>query len=48
MFVNHANGYLEEKNGNKDIIFDHSVNENKTLLKNTQMFEMELQTKSKQ
>ena len=48
LFVNHANGYLEEKNGNKDIIFDQSVNENKTLLKNTQMFEMELQTKSKQ
>ena len=33
MFVNHANGYLDEKNGNKDIIFDDSANENKTLLK---------------
>ena len=33
LFVNHANGYLDEKNGNKDIIFDDSANENKTLLK---------------
>ena len=33
LLVNHANG--EEKNGNKDLIFDDSVNENKGLLKNT-------------
>ena len=31
--VNHANGYIEEKNGNKYLIFDDSVNENKELLK---------------
>ena len=33
LFVNHANGYLEEKNGNKYLIFNDSVNENKWLLK---------------
>ena len=38
MLVNHANGYIEcnsveEKNGNKYLIFDHSVNENKKVLK---------------
>ena len=48
MFVNHARGYIEEKNGNKYLIFDDYVNENKGLLKNTQMFGMELKTKSKQ
>ena len=37
-----------KKNGSKYLIFDDSVNENKTLLKNTQMFEMDLKTKSKQ
>ena len=37
-----------KKNGSKYLIFDDSVNENKTLLKNTQMFAMELKTKSKQ
>ena len=31
--VNHASGYIEEKNGNKYLIFDDSVNENKGLLK---------------
>ena len=31
LLVNHANG--EEKNGNKDLIFDDSVNENKGSLK---------------
>ena len=30
---NHANKYIEEKNGNKYLIFDDSVNENKELLK---------------
>ena len=33
LLVNHANGYIEEKNGNKYLIFDDSVNENKKLLK---------------
>ena len=44
--VNHASGYTEEKNGNKYLIFDDSVNENKELLKNMRMFGMELKTKS--
>ena len=49
LLVNHASGYIEEKNGNKYLIFDDSVNENKELLKkNMQMFGMELKTKSKQ
>ena len=33
LIVNYANGYIEEKNGNKYLIFDYSVNENKELLK---------------
>ena len=33
MHVYHANGYIEEKNGNKYLILDDSVNENKGLLK---------------
>ena len=32
LLVNHANGYIEEKNGNKYLIFD-STDENKDLLK---------------
>ena len=48
LLVNHASGYTEEKNGNKHLIFDNSVNENKALLKNTQMFRTELKAKSKQ
>ena len=44
--VNHANGYIEEKNENKYLIFD-SVDDNKDLLKNTKMFGMELKTKLK-
>ena len=31
--INHASGYIKEKNGNKYLIFDDSVNENKALLK---------------
>ena len=31
--VNHANGYIEQKNRNKYLIFDDSVDENKELLK---------------
>ena len=48
LLVNHASEYIEEKNGNKYLIFDDSVNENKVLVKNMQMFGMELNTKSKQ
>ena len=48
LLANHASGYIEEKNGNKYLIFDDSVNENKGLLKNTQMFGMELKMKPKQ
>ena len=33
LLVNHASGYIEEKNQNKYLIFDDSVNENKELLK---------------
>ena len=33
LLVNHASGYIEEKNGNKYLIFDDSVNENKGFLK---------------
>ena len=40
LLVNHANGYIEEKNVNKYLIFD-SADENKELLKNAMMFGME-------
>ena len=33
LLVEYASGYIEEKNGNKYLIFDDSVNENKELLK---------------
>ena len=33
MLVNHANGYIETKNGNKYLIFDDSANKSKGLLK---------------
>ena len=39
--IDHASGYIEEKNGNKYLIFG-SVDENKEVLKNTQMFGVEL------
>ena len=42
--IGHASGYIEEKNGNKYLIFD-SVDQNKEVLKNMQMFGMELKTK---
>ena len=32
LLVNHASGYIKEQNGNKYLIFDDSVNENKALL----------------
>ena len=44
--VDHVNGYIEEKEANKYLVFD-STDENKELLKNTMMFLMELETKSK-
>ena len=34
LLINHASGYIKEKNGNKYLIFDDFVNENKELLKN--------------
>ena len=33
LLVNHTSGYIKEKNGNKYLVFDDSVNENKALLK---------------
>ena len=33
LLVNYASGYIEEKNGNKYLIFDDSANQNKGLLK---------------
>ena len=45
LHVNHASGCIEQKNGNKYLIFDNSANENKELLKNVMMFGMELKTK---
>ena len=33
MRVNHAKGYIEEKNGNAYLMFDDSVDENNGLLK---------------
>ena len=42
LLVNHVSGYIKEKNGNKYLLFDDSVNENKATLKNTQMFGMKL------
>ena len=41
--INHASGYVEKKNWNNYLVFD-SVNEKKEVLKNTQMFGMELKT----
>ena len=38
LLVNHANGNIEVKNGNKYLIFDDSVNENKRLLKKYEDF----------
>ena len=45
MLVNDASGFIEEKNENRYLIFD-ATDENKDLLKNIQMFEAELKTKS--
>ena len=46
MLINHSNGYIEEKGVNKYLMFD-SIDENKELLKNTMMFLIELEIKSK-
>ena len=46
LLINHANGYIEEKEVNKYLIFD-SWDENKEFLKNTMMSGMELGIKSK-
>ena len=46
LIANYANGYIEEKDANKYLIFD-SADENKELLKNIMMFGMELGTKSR-
>ena len=43
--INHVNRYIEEKNGNKYLIFDDSVDENKEVLKKMQMFGMEFKKK---
>ena len=42
--INRASGYIEEQNKNKYLIFN-SADESKEVLKNTQMFGMELKTK---
>ena len=44
--IDHVNGYIDEKNGNKYLIFDFT-DENKELLKNKMMFRMELEIRSK-
>ena len=46
LYVHHASGYIDEKGTNKYLVFD-STDENKELLKNTMMFLMELEIKSK-
>ena len=42
--VNDVNGYIKEKNGNKCLTFDDSLNENKKLLKNMWMLGIKLKT----
>ena len=49
LLVNHASGYIEEKNGNKYLIFLMVLlMKTKGYQKSMQMFSMELKTKSKQ
>ena len=38
LHINHTSGYIEEKNGNKYLIFN-SVDENKEVLKNTDVWD---------
>ena len=47
LLVNHANGYTEEKYGNKYLIFEDSINGNKGLLKICRCLDG-IRTKSKQ
>ena len=44
--VDHASGYIEEKNGNKYFVFD-STDENKELIEKYNDFGIELTIKSK-
>ena len=44
--VDHASGYIEEKNGNKYLVFD-STDENKELIEKYNDFGIELTIKSK-
>ena len=44
LIINEASRYIKEKNGNKYLIFDYSVNENKEVFF-TQNFGTELNTK---
>ena len=46
LIVDHASGYIEEKEVNKYFIFD-STDKNKNRLKNTMMFLMELEKENK-
>ena len=46
LIIAHASEYIKEKGVNKYLIFD-SIDENKELLKNTMMFLIELEIKSK-
>ena len=46
MIIDHASGYIVEKEMNKYLVFD-SIDGNKELLKNIMTFLMELETKSK-
>ena len=48
LLVTHASWLIEEKNGNKCLIFDGFVNENKAPIKKCADVGMELKTKSKQ
>ena len=45
MKINYASGYIKGKNGNKYLIFDDSVDENKEVLKKMPMFGMEFKKK---
>ena len=46
LIIDHASGYIVEKEMNKYLVFD-SIDGNKELLKNIMTFLMELETKSK-
>ena len=46
LIIAHASGYIEEKSANKYLVFG-STDENEVLIKNTMIFLMKLETKSK-